>query len=172
MYVNNPTYATTNYIYSIHLARKLARDDILLIHGDVVTEKTVCRKLIACEHSNAVVIREPEDLPEKDFKARIASGRVSEIGVSVGGEGTVFLLPFYKLSKEAMDIWLAEIGSFVSAGNTGVYAEEAFNRVSHRIGLAPLIINKNEICMEVDDALDLMKAWKLLHSSLIKGSNN
>ena len=36
-YVNNPRYADTNYIYSIYLAREYVDDDILLMHGDLVS---------------------------------------------------------------------------------------------------------------------------------------
>ena len=35
-FVNNPIYATTNYIYSIYCARNELEDDIVLMHGDLV----------------------------------------------------------------------------------------------------------------------------------------
>lgn len=41
-FVYNPEYLTTNYIYSIFLAKDLLQgDDFLLLHGDLVFEKTV-----------------------------------------------------------------------------------------------------------------------------------
>jgi choline kinase len=162
VYVENPLYGSTNYIYSMHLAREFLADDLVLLHGDIVTERGVCEKLLGCGSPNAAIVAHPPELPEKDFKARITGGIISEIGVNVRGEGSVFLLPFYKLSKEAMNVWLSEIASFVGQGKTNLYAEEAFNRISGKIGLAPLSIGDNELCMEVDDKHDLARARKLL----------
>lgn len=46
-FVYNPEYLSTNYIYSIFLARDLLRgDDLLLLHGDLVFEKTVLAKVL------------------------------------------------------------------------------------------------------------------------------
>jgi choline kinase len=73
----------------------------------------------------------------------------------------VFLLPFYRFAKDAMRIWLAEIEKFVDRGIVGVYAEEAFNKISHQIGLAPVCIGENEFCMEVDNPQDLELAREL-----------
>jgi phosphoenolpyruvate phosphomutase len=161
-YVHNPDYATTNYIYSMHLARTLIEDDLLLLHGDIVTEKSVCDRLVETDAANGVIVSKPSMLPEKDFKARIENGLVLEISVSLKAPDSVFLLPFYKLSKHAMSLWLSEIAFFVEKGITGVYAEEAFNRISGELDLAPVYIKESELCMEVDDAGDLERVRRLL----------
>ena len=38
-FVENPIYDKTNYIYSMYLAREYLKDDILLLHGDLVFDK-------------------------------------------------------------------------------------------------------------------------------------
>ena len=37
-YVPNPDYASTNYIYSMYLARDLLHDDVISLHGDLVLD--------------------------------------------------------------------------------------------------------------------------------------
>jgi choline kinase len=160
-YVNNPDYESTNYIYSMHLSRHLLREDILLLHGDLVMDQKVIETLIDSQHPNAVVVSRPSILPEKDFKARIAKRVVTKIGISLRGEDCVFLLPFYKISQNSMDIWLSEIERFISLGKKNVYAEEAFNERWLSIGLFPVDIG-NLLCMEIDDAGDLENALNRL----------
>ncbi len=161
-FVQNPKFETTNYIYSMHLARSLLHDDILLLHGDIVTEQPVLAMLLSGKEENAVIVSKPAVLPEKDFKARIVDGCVTEIDVSLAGSDLAFLLPFYRFSEKAMSVWLSEIARFVERGTTGVYAEEAFNRISTDIRLAPIRISESDLCMEVDNADDLGLARKLV----------
>ena len=46
-FVHNPDYETTNYIYSICLAKDLLDDDILLLHGDLVFEPQALDSLLS-----------------------------------------------------------------------------------------------------------------------------
>ena len=40
IFVKNPVYDKTNYIYSIYCAREYLDDDIILMHGDLVFENS------------------------------------------------------------------------------------------------------------------------------------
>ncbi len=51
MFVKNPIYDKTNYIYSIYCAREYLEDDILLMHGDLVFENSVLDQALAFEGS-------------------------------------------------------------------------------------------------------------------------
>jgi choline kinase len=160
-FVLNPDYATTNYIYSMFLAEKYLEETVLLLHGDLVMEKSVCRKLLDYQAENAVIVDPGTPLPEKDFKGRIVDNMVMEIGTTLEGNDCVFLLPFYRLSPHGRAIWFDEIRQFINAGVTTVYAENAFNNCSGRIGLKPVSID-NELCMEIDTVEDLRRARRLL----------
>ena len=46
IFVRNPIYKDTNYIYSIYCAREYLNDDIILIHGDLVVENVVFDQVI------------------------------------------------------------------------------------------------------------------------------
>ena len=71
----------TNYIYSMLLAKEELKDDIVLLHGDLVFESSVINDILACDCS-AVAAAFDAPLPEKDFKAVIdGDGYVQKIGI-------------------------------------------------------------------------------------------
>ncbi|MFH1313623.1 MAG: NTP transferase domain-containing protein [Candidatus Eisenbacteria bacterium] len=158
-YIHNPDYRETNYIVSMHLAGGLLRDEILLLHGDIVTTEDMVRDVIEFAEPNAAVIDSTAGLPADDFKARLVDGLITEIGVDVAGSHCVALLPVYSLSRDFMNVWMDEIALLVEAGELGVYAEEAFNRRSADLPLSPVDCARR-LCMEVDTPEDLEKAMK------------
>ncbi|MBS3101891.1 phosphocholine cytidylyltransferase family protein [Candidatus Woesearchaeota archaeon] len=156
-YVKNPKYDSTNYIYSIWLAKNIVDDDIILLHGDMVFEKDLLKRLIDSEYNNCGLVNNKIPPPEKDFKALISNNLIKKIGVDVFGENAFFLAPIYKFSKNDFRLWLEEIGKFVKDGNVNVYAENAFNRISDKILFHPVYFGE-EFCTEIDNFGDLEKA--------------
>lgn len=151
-FVNNPEYMTTNYIYSIYLARQELHDDILLLHGDLVLENGVLDMALGSDKS-CVTVSSSLPLPEKDFKAQTADGKVLGIGVELF-ENAVAAQPLYKLKKSDWEKWLDRIISFCENGKTDCYAENALNEIAGEIELYPLDI-KDMLCGEIDCAEDL-----------------
>jgi len=160
-FIHNPNYKNTNYIYSMWLAREVLNRDILLMHGDLVLDFQICSRVIHFSEKNCVVMDKQAPLPEKDFKGRLIAGYVKEIGINVTGAGAYFLLPLYRLQKDAFNTWMQEIGRFVERNDNSVYAENAFNEISDIIHLKPLWMD-GETCMEVDTYEDLEAARKLV----------
>ena len=160
IYTNNPKFESTNYIYSMWLARnQIDDDDILLLHGDLVFEKSVVQKIVRQKTSSVIVDRNAP-LPEKDFKGEIQKGKIIKIGIDVFGENAAFLLPLYYWTKEDFHLWMNHIEKFVKNNNTSCYAENAFNEISDTIDLHPLYI-VNEFCMEIDTLDDLNLAKQI-----------
>lgn len=82
-FVYNKLYDKTNYIMSLHKAAEATRDDIILMHGDLIFSPEIIEELMRDEGSR-VVIDTTLPLPEKDFKARVdENGRVYEIDVKL-----------------------------------------------------------------------------------------
>lgn len=158
-FVNNPLYESTNYIYSIALAREaLMDDDIILMHGDLVFELSVLKDILAIETS-AMVVDSTLPLPEKDFKAVLDGDRVKAVGIEFFGNA-VAAQPLYKLNRADWLVWLDAITAFCGEGNRKVYAENALNTVSGSMQLYRFDV-KGRVCTEVDDAQDLEKCRKL-----------
>lgn len=151
-FVKNPEYADTNYIYSIYLARELIDDDIILMHGDLVFERSVLDDVIASK-SSCMTVSSTLPLPEKDFKAVIHNGKIDKVGIEFFDDA-MSAQPLYKLNRDDWKIWLNEITEYCENGNRNCYAENAFNDVSDRCMLTPLDL-KNRLCSEIDTPEDL-----------------
>ena len=156
-FVHNAEYRETNYIWSIECAKEFLDDDLLLLHGDLVFENEVLDLVVQSGHS-VMTVSSTLPLPEKDFKARIKDGRVTEVGVHVERDAMA-AQPFYKLLQKDRKVWFDEITSFCKDGNRGCYAEDAFNKVSGDCEIRALDV-KNLLCSEIDNAEDLQEVAK------------
>ncbi|NMA84523.1 MAG: phosphocholine cytidylyltransferase family protein [Epulopiscium sp.] len=153
-FVNNPKYATTNYIYSIYLALQELKEDLFLFHGDLYFDKSVITDLMESEQS-VVVVDTTLPLPEKDFKAEVQDGSIKKIATYINDERCIACQPLYKLTFEDWKTWAAAIGKFCEEGKTNVYAEEALNTILDQLPLKALDL-QGKLCMEVDTQDDLM----------------
>jgi len=152
--VFNDRYDSTNYIYSLWLAKDLIDDDIILLHGDLVFELDLLKRLLADRSGNAVLVNSTMRGPQKDFKAVVRDNMVREISVNASGENTFFCAPMYKFSREGFLRWFIEIEAFITRGEVECYAEDALNRITEEIELKPIYYG-NEFCMEIDTPEDL-----------------
>ncbi|KYK28107.1 hypothetical protein AYK20_01725 [Thermoplasmatales archaeon SG8-52-1] len=159
-YVNNPQYDTTNYIYSLWLTKDYIDDNIILLHGDLVFEEKLLKKLIN-EDGNIVLVNKESKLPKKDFKAIIEKNKVVKIGINFFNEKSYLSMPMYKFSKKDFLIWMTEIEKEIKNGNINIYAEDAFNKISEKMKLIPLYFTK-EFCMEIDTKNDLENAKRII----------
>ncbi len=162
-YVHNRRYRETNYIYSLLLAGDMIREELLLMHGDMVFVPEALERLMAAEVGNRVLVNPHVPLPEKDFKAELKEGRIRRIGVDTFGPDCVFLLPIYRLTKDAFAKWYGEMKIFEAEKNLQVYAENALNNLLSELVLKPVALD-GEFCMEIDDRADLKKARRYLAS--------
>ncbi len=151
-FVKNPIYDKTNYIYSIYCAREYLDDDLVLMHGDLVFEDKVLEKVLACETS-CMTVSSTLPLPEKDFKARVADGKVMAVGVDIFDDA-MEAQALYRLKREDWNVWLGRIVEFCESGNTKVYAENALNSLNGAANIAALDVG-DLLCAEVDNPEDL-----------------
>lgn len=152
IFVNNPIYDKTNYIYSIYCARQYLDDDIILMHGDLVFENEVLEKVFSYEGS-CMTVSSTLPLPEKDFKARVVDGKVMAVGVDIFNDA-VEAQALYKLKKNDWKVWLEKIIEFCEEGMTKVYAEDALNVLNGAANISALNI-ENLLCAEIDNPEDL-----------------
>lgn len=157
-YINNPMYDKTNYIYSIHLAKKLINENVLITHGDLIFSEKLIAKLIESDDENCVLVNKEIPPPVKDFKAMILNDRIYNIGVNLIDPQAAFLAPFYKLSKKFIFNWLKQIEIFVNHNKVRQYAEDALNEILDKEILKACYFN--EFCAEVDDHDDLQLVRK------------
>ncbi|MDR2367241.1 MAG: NTP transferase domain-containing protein [Deltaproteobacteria bacterium] len=159
IYVPNPLYQTTNYIYSIYLAKDHLVHDMLLLHGDLVFDEKLLPETLKSAASVVTVFPEVSTM-NKDFKALTDGTKVTAIGTALF-ENSVSLQPLYLLRLNDWRVWLGEIERFVAGGKVTVYAENAFNEISSHCALLPLPV-LGERCLEIDDQNDLARANLLI----------
>lgn len=152
-FVYNDKYDSTNYIYSIYLAREyLQNEDIVFMHGDLLFTENILSNVINSKNS-CMVVSSAFEFNRKDFKAQIIDNRIKKISVNIFNN-VQMAQPLYKLNSFDWNLWLKEIEQYCKDNNVNVYAEEAFNNISEKIDLYPLDI-KTDFCMEIDDQDDL-----------------
>lgn len=158
-FVYNSNYKTTNYIYSIYLARDLTHDDIFLIHGDLVFDSMVLKKMIA-DGRSCMAVNPDIELPGKDFKAIVKNGKIICVGVEFF-DNAVAVQPIYYLKKADWKIWLDKIISLCETQDINCYAEKALNLVAGNMQLYALDVG-SLLCQEVDDEEDLLHVKTLM----------
>ncbi|MBQ6733448.1 MAG: NTP transferase domain-containing protein [Lachnospiraceae bacterium] len=164
-FVENPVFRSTNYIYSVYLAREYLEGELLFLHGDLVWEEQVLYDLLQGEHAAArpasaqpapgsrVTVSSLQPVTEKDFKAILrADGSIEKIGVPYVTD-SIALQPLYKMDPQDWRIWCEAIEAFCREGKTAVYAEDAFNAVSDSCRILPFDV-EGMLCAEVDDPDD------------------
>ncbi len=160
LFVKNPLYDQTNYIYSIYCAREFLSDDIILMHGDLVFEDEVFEKIIMAE-SSCMTVSSTLPLPKKDFKAQVINEKVLKIGIDVF-DNAMEAQALYKLCKKDWNEWLNKIIEFCENGNRKVYAEDAFNELNGKVNIHAMDI-QNLLCSEIDNTEDLHNVTKKLN---------
>ncbi|MCF0127755.1 MAG: phosphoenolpyruvate mutase, partial [Pseudobutyrivibrio sp.] len=155
-YVNNSRYSETNYIYSIYCAKEMLDDDLILMHGDLVFAKSVIEDIASFDGS-CMTISSTVELPEKDFKAVCYSigdtKYIDKVGIEYF-DNAVTAQAMYKLNQNDLRVWLDSIIEFCESGNTGCYAENALNVVSHKCRIETYDY-QGLLCAEIDNIQDL-----------------
>ena len=153
IFIRNPLYADTNYIYSIYCAKDVLKDeDVLLMHGDLVFECSVLEDIIKNKKS-CMKVSSTVELPQKDFKAVVSHGRVKAVGIDFF-DNAMEAQALYKLNKKDWNIWLDKICEYCENDNKKCYAEVALNEVTDSCIIEAIDV-ENRLCMEVDTPEDL-----------------
>lgn len=156
-FVRNEHYLTTNYIYSLYLARDLIDDDFLSLHGDLVFDRQFVVDFLKDPRRNLCAIHPTRTKPEKDFKGRIQNGELKEVSISIFDEDCYTFQPFYKLEKETFLVWIKKIEKFIEVDHIQtVYAENAFNQISHLVHILPFSY-ENHFVEEIDNEEDYLR---------------
>ena len=153
---HNEIYDASNYIYSMYKAKDLLDDDILMMHGDLVFDRSLIPAMLKDSRKDLCLINKFKKLPEKDFKGRIVDGCLREVGINIFDDNCFAFQPLYKLSKETIKAWVDNVVKFVSNNNINVYAENALNEISDTLSIYPMSY-ANHFIDEVDNKDDLAR---------------
>lgn len=155
-FVRNPVFDSTNYIYSMHLAKGFFDEAALLLHGDLVFNRALITALIKAPEPDLALADKTKPLPGKDFKARIKEGRLAQVSVNIFDEDCFAFQPLYKLSVKTLVAWADRVEKFIAAGNDKVYAEDALNEILKSLDIK-IHSYENDFIDEVDTPQDLQR---------------
>ena len=140
----------------MYLARDCFDDDALVLHGDLVFNRALVEALLADSGSDIALVNKQKPLPEKDFKVRVANGRLREVSIHIFDDDCFAFQPLYKLSCASLDAWMQRVSDFIDAGNDGVYAENALNEISDKLNIE-MFSYEDHYIDEVDTLEDLKR---------------
>ena len=166
-YALQPMYKASEYL----------DDDFILLHGDLVFNKGLLLKVLKSKENDLITINRKKELPEKDFKGRIIDGKLEEVSINIFDDNCFALQPMYKLSKETLSKWVEKTKEFVESGNTGVYAENAFNTILPNLNVKEFSY-ENDFIDEVDNPSDLervsneIRLFDFREQSVFKNTSN
>ena len=164
-FVHNPDYQKTNAIVSLERAADYVRGEaLLMLHGDLVFDEGWIRDVLAAKATDLAAVDATPPLNEKDFKARIENGTIAAIGVDLFGDDCVNFMPFYKLSAQALDLWLDVVHAAIGRGETQIYAETAAAPVLCKMQLAPFSY-AGRLLAEIDTPEDLAAVRSYLNNN-------
>lgn len=163
-FVTNKDYLETNTAFSLMLAKDLVKDcDFLKFDADVVFDKKILEKLIACEYSNCLCIDKHIQLDAEEIKVVIndqnevvqASKAVnpkSAIGESIGIE---------KINHKTAGLLFSELEDMMKHScNHQEYYEAAYERLIQKgVSFHALDITGLQ-WVEIDTKEDFVKAEK------------
>lgn len=152
-FVDNPEYMNTNYIVSMNNAYKYLDDDILLLHGDLVFNLNLIKKILNNEKKSICLFNETKALTKKDFKGRFLNNILKEVSISIFDDNCYAFQPLYKLSKDDIFKWKNKVLDFVNNGNVKVYAENALNEITDNISIYGMTY-KDDYIEEIDNEED------------------
>jgi choline kinase len=156
IFVDNPDYRNTNYIVSMNNANQHLDDDVLLMHGDLVFNKTLIDKILTDTRKSICLYNEEKPLPEKDFKARFKDNILKEVSINIFDQDCFTFQPLYRLNKTTLKAWKDKVSEFVNNGNTKVYAENALNEITDKISIEGMSYKGNYI-EEIDTEKDYIR---------------
>lgn len=152
-FVANEDYKNTNYIVSMNNVHTYLDDDVLLMHGDLVFNKSLIKKLLANKNKSVCLYNEEKVLPQKDFKGRFKNNKLLEVSVNIFDDDCYAFQPLYKLAKKDLQLWKEKVAEFVKAGNVKVYAENALNEILYNMSIYGMSY-KEDYIDEIDNEED------------------
>lgn len=167
-YVENTTYATTNNLFSLWLARGEFDDDILLLESDLVFDDSLVGELVQMDEGNVAVVDRYQS--HMDGTVILAHEGAARSMVLKADQGPGFDYDFalktvniYRLTKESLEEAIVpKMKEFLAEGRDDQYYEAVFANLIDAGRMNMAIMNTgSKKWAEIDTLGDLNDAEKL-----------
>ena len=167
-YVENTTYASTNNLFSLWLARGEFDDDILLLESDLVFDDSLVSELVQMDEPNVAIVDRFQ--PSMDGTVILAEEGVATSMVLKADQGPRFdygaalkTVNIYRLSRESLtEAIVPKMREFLAEGRDDQFYEAVFAELigAGRMKMALLNTGKKKWA-EIDTLGDLSDAEKM-----------
>ena len=164
-FIFNSSFASTNNIYSLWLAKdEVLGDDMLMMDSDIIFDKRIITKLITSGYKNCLALKR-HDLHDEEIKVKTDSrGCVVEIGKGVdpadaAGESIGIEIFGKEILPELFGI-LEDL--VVTEKKVNLFYEAAFQELAEKKNDLHVVDTTEYMCMEIDTQEDLVNAGELI----------
>jgi choline kinase len=130
-YVENRSFATTNSLYSLWMARTLLRDGFVVLNCDVLFHPQLLTDLLTARYEAAALVayREPEAPPygAEEMKVKVRGGRVVDMSKTMDpAEADAENVGMLRFNRSAAPALVAALDAIVERGGQREWAPRAF----------------------------------------------
>ena len=165
-FVENKSYAATNNIYSLWLARNLFRGhSLLLLDSDILFDGKILDLLLISPDADCLAVKPGTSLGVEEIKVSVdGTGGVVEIGKEIDPSAAMGeSIGIEKFGPDFVSDLIQELDLLVSDdGQVGIFYEAAFQKVI-RLGRRARAVSTGSLpCIEIDTPADLQAARELV----------
>ena len=164
-YVDNPIYQKTEGAYSSWLAKELAGEDFLIIHGDTLFNKSILKNLMDSNHEIALSVDDSiKNGMFRDDAMKVISnqGRVTDIGKNLPNENSNGdAIGIYRFRGNGARLLFNQIKELIDSDVMNKHIPLVVNFLSKKYPVYQVSTNGLP-WIEIDDHNDLKNATEII----------
>ena len=164
--IRNPIYNRTNTVYSLWLAKKEIKEDLIYLNGDVVFHKNVLMRLLNSQFDTCLAV-EKKKVNEEEVKVELVSNVIKTIGKKIQlAKAHGEFVGIAKFSQEFNTLFTDKVNEVVGERKVNAFFEVALNRALKYYNVYAVDVS-DLLCIEIDSHEDFSMAKKI-YSRLVK----
>ncbi len=163
-YIFNERYSETSSMYSLWLARDMAKEGCFIVNSDVLFHPEILKKLIYSRSPNALAMDFDAVLNEEEMKVVVDNGRVMALSKSfrdADGENVGLL----KFDSEGMDMMLDAMNELFRSGGDRLMVPSAVDLVAKRLYIEAVSVDGLP-WIEIDFPEDYERACRFVYPEI------
>jgi choline kinase len=163
-YTHNPNFLLTSSMYSLWLARDMARDGCLVLNADVLFHTGILQALQECPHPDALAIDFEAELAEEETKVLVQGERVRALSKTLP-RGDAENVGMLKFSSHGSTVLFAKIDELLAHHHHQEMVPYAVNAIASTHFLAAVPV-QGLPWIEIDFPEDYQRACDVIYPAI------